>query len=47
MPVKVHKLADELIANGMPKDKAWAIAQSKLGNGTPKKKLTKKKPEKK
>ncbi len=41
MPVKVHKLADELIANGMPEDKAWAIAQSRLGKG--KKKPTKKK----
>ncbi len=40
MPVRVHKLADELIANGMPEDKAWAIAQSKLGK---KKKPAKKK----
>ena len=33
MPKKVHNLADELIANGMPEPKAWAIAQSKLGKG--------------
>ncbi len=32
MPARVHKFADELIANGMPKDKAFAIANSKLGN---------------